>query len=71
VVKKLEGKFREYAANIVDTALEKGTFNFVTDMAHAMPMEALDDVLRVPRESMHKCACLGRLLLSFERCTDF
>jgi cholest-4-en-3-one 26-monooxygenase len=54
VVKKLEGKFREYAANIVDTALEKGTFNFVTDMTHAMPMEALGDVLGVPREDRPK-----------------
>jgi cholest-4-en-3-one 26-monooxygenase len=54
VVKKLEGKCREYAANNVDTALEKGTFNFVTDMAHAMPMEALGDVLGVPREDRPK-----------------
>jgi cholest-4-en-3-one 26-monooxygenase len=49
MVKKLEEKFREYAVNIVDTALEKGTFNFVTDIGHAMPMEALGDVLGVPR----------------------
>lgn len=48
MVKKLEDKFREYAVNIVDAALEKGTFNFVTDIGHAMPMEALGDVLGVP-----------------------
>jgi cholest-4-en-3-one 26-monooxygenase len=48
MVKKLEEKFREYAVNIVDAALEKGTFNFVTDIGHAMPMEALGDVLGVP-----------------------
>ena len=47
--KKLEEKFRGYAANIVDAALEKGTFNFVTDIGHTMPMEALGDVLGVPR----------------------
>src|ERR1700756_5704386 len=49
MVKHLEGKFREYAVNIVDAALEKGTFNFVTDIGHTMPMEALGDVLGVPR----------------------
>jgi cholest-4-en-3-one 26-monooxygenase len=48
MVKKLEEKFRGYAVNIVDAALEKGTFNFVTDVAHTMPMEALGDVLGVP-----------------------
>jgi cholest-4-en-3-one 26-monooxygenase len=48
MVKKLEEKFRDYAVNIVDSALEKGTFNFVTDIGHAMPMEALGDVLGVP-----------------------
>lgn len=48
VVRKLEEKFRQYAVNIVDGALEKGTFNFVTDIGHAMPMEALGDVLGVP-----------------------
>lgn len=48
MVQKLEEKFREYAVTIVDAALEKGTFNFVTDIGHAMPMEALGDVLGVP-----------------------
>jgi cholest-4-en-3-one 26-monooxygenase len=48
MVKKLEEKFRGYAVNIVDAALEKGTFNFVTDIGHSMPMEALGDVLGVP-----------------------
>lgn len=53
-VKRLEEKFREYAVSIVDTALEKGTFNFVNDIGHAMPMEALGDVLGVPKEDRHK-----------------
>ena len=50
MVKHLEDKFREYAVHIVDAALEKGTMNFVTDIGHKMPMEALGDVLGVPRE---------------------
>jgi cholest-4-en-3-one 26-monooxygenase len=48
MVTKLEEKFRGYAVNIVDAALEKGTFNFVTDIGHTMPMEALGDMLGVP-----------------------
>jgi cholest-4-en-3-one 26-monooxygenase len=54
MVKHLEEKFREYAVDIVDAALEKGTFNFVTDIGHAMPMEALGDVLGVPRADRAK-----------------
>ena len=49
MVRQLEDKFRGYAVNIVDAALEKGTFNFVTDVGHTMQMEALGDVLGVPR----------------------
>jgi cholest-4-en-3-one 26-monooxygenase len=48
MVTKLEEKFRGYAVNIVDAAMEKGTFNFVTDIGHTMPMEALGDMLGVP-----------------------
>lgn len=47
-VRKLEDKFRQYAKDVVDDALEKGTFNFVQTIAHNMPMEALGDVLGVP-----------------------
>ncbi len=52
--KTLEAKFRGYAASIVDAALEKGTVNFVTDIANTMPMEALGDVLGVPRADRAK-----------------
>ncbi|KQY58251.1 Linalool 8-monooxygenase [Aeromicrobium sp. Root495] len=48
VVAKLEEKFREYAVTIIDEALDKREFNFVQDIGHAMPMEALGDVLGVP-----------------------
>jgi cholest-4-en-3-one 26-monooxygenase len=54
MVRHLEDKFREYAVTIVDAALEKGTFNFVTDIGHTMPMEALGDVLGVPRKDRPK-----------------
>ncbi|WP_067671457.1 cytochrome P450 [Nocardia miyunensis] len=54
MVKKLEEKFRAYAVEIVDRALEKGTFNFVHDIGHAMPMQALGDVLGVPEADRAK-----------------
>jgi cytochrome P450 len=46
----LEERFRGYAREVVDHALELGTFNFVTEVAHLMPMQALGDVLGVPEE---------------------
>ncbi|MFE9975645.1 cytochrome P450 [Streptomyces hirsutus] len=48
VVKKLEDRFRGYARSIVDRALERGTFDFARDVAAAMPIQALGDVLGVP-----------------------
>jgi cholest-4-en-3-one 26-monooxygenase len=54
VVPRFAEKFREYAVSIVDKAIEKGTFNFVHDVAHLMPMEALGDVLGVPKEDREK-----------------
>lgn len=55
VFEKLEGKFRGYAREVVDAALAKGEpFNFVDDIAHVMPMQALGDVLGVPEPDRPK-----------------
>jgi cholest-4-en-3-one 26-monooxygenase len=55
VVKNLEPRFRTYARNVVDAALAKdGAFNFIEVVAHAMPMEALGDVLGIPPEDRPK-----------------
>lgn len=54
VVQKLEEKFRGYAGRVVDAALAKGTFDFVTDVAHEMPVQALGDILGVPEEDRPK-----------------
>lgn len=48
VVQRLAEKFQQYAEQVVTEALKVGTFNFVHDIAHMMPMEALGDVLGVP-----------------------
>jgi cholest-4-en-3-one 26-monooxygenase len=47
-VRRLAGRLREYAAAIVDAAVRKGTFDFVQDIAHTMPVQALGDLLGVP-----------------------
>lgn len=54
VVRKLEEKFRGYARTVVGEALEKGTFDFVEDVAHTMPVQALGDVLGIPEADRDK-----------------
>lgn len=45
---KLEERFRRYAVDVVEAALEKGQFDFIEEIAHTMPMQALGDVLGIP-----------------------
>ena len=55
VVKSLEQRFRVYAKRVVDDALARdGAFNFIEVVAHAMPMEALGDVLGIPPDDRPK-----------------
>ena len=53
--KRLEEKFREYARDVVNAALAKGEpFDFIDEIAHVMPMQALGDVLGVPQDDRPK-----------------
>jgi cholest-4-en-3-one 26-monooxygenase len=54
VVAKLEEKFRGYASSVVDAALEKGSFDFVEEVAHTMPVQALGDILGIPEPDRPK-----------------
>ena len=48
-VQQLEVTFRDYARKVIDHALEHdGPFDFVSEIAHVMPMRALGEVLGVP-----------------------
>jgi cholest-4-en-3-one 26-monooxygenase len=48
-VAALEERFRVYAKTVVDDALaQEGPFNFIEVVAHAMPLQALGDVLGIP-----------------------
>jgi cholest-4-en-3-one 26-monooxygenase len=50
-VAALEERFRVYAKRVVDDALaQDGPFNFIEVVAHAMPQEALGDVLGIPEQ---------------------
>jgi cholest-4-en-3-one 26-monooxygenase len=54
-LKNLEPRFRQYAKTVIDDALaQDGPFDFIEIVAHAMPMEALGDVLGVPKEDRPK-----------------
>jgi len=54
-VAALADRFRGYAKTVVDNALaQEGPFNFIEVVAHAMPQEALGDVLGVPVEDRPK-----------------
>lgn len=49
-LKRLEPHFRALAAELVDRAVTRGTFDFIPDIAHALPSSAIGDVLGVPEE---------------------
>lgn len=53
-LERLEPEFRELAGNLVDQAIAKGTFDFMPDIAHALPSTAIGDVLGVPEADRAK-----------------
>jgi cholest-4-en-3-one 26-monooxygenase len=53
-VARLEDALRERANTIVLTALEKGTGDFVTDIACELPLQAIADLVGFPQEDRKK-----------------
>src|SRR5262249_41613871 len=56
-LKRLEARFREIAVELVERAIEKGTFDFIEEIAHPLPTTAISEVLGVPekdREQFYK-----------------
>jgi cholest-4-en-3-one 26-monooxygenase len=53
-VRSLDGHFREVTARILDSALQAGTFDFVTEVAAELPLIAIAELLGVPVEDRHK-----------------
>jgi cytochrome P450 len=48
MVGRLEEQARRWASSIVDRALERGTSNFVTDVAYQLPMHMIADIVGIP-----------------------
>jgi cytochrome P450 len=48
MVKQLELQIRRWAESIVDQALERGTCDFVTDIAYKLPMHVIADIVGIP-----------------------
>jgi cytochrome P450 len=53
MVGRLEEQMRRWAATIVNDALERGTCNFVQDVAYQLPMHMIADVVGIPVEDRH------------------
>lgn len=53
-IARLEERLRMLTANIVDRAIEQGEGNFVTDIAAELPLEAIAELMGVPREDREK-----------------
>ena len=50
MVGRLEEQTRRWAVSIVDEALERGTCNFVADIAYQLPMHMIADIVGIPVE---------------------
>jgi cytochrome P450 len=50
MVGRLEEQARHWAVKIVDRALERGTCNFVQDVAYQLPMHMIADIVGIPVE---------------------
>ena len=53
-INDLREVLRERAAKIVATALERGTGDFVTDVACELPLQAIAELIGVPQDDRHK-----------------
>ncbi|MGY8804448.1 MAG: steroid C27-monooxygenase, partial [bacterium] len=50
MTKRLEEQARQWAVKIVDDALEKGSVEFVQEVAYQLPMHMIADILGIPQE---------------------
>jgi cholest-4-en-3-one 26-monooxygenase len=54
MIRALEGHYRDVTRTIIDRAKEKGTFDFVTEVAAELPLVAIAELLGVPVEDRRK-----------------
>lgn len=49
-VRSLRAGFQEYATELVDSLLERGSFDLIKDMAEVFPLRVFGDAVGIPRE---------------------
>jgi cholest-4-en-3-one 26-monooxygenase len=54
MVSELESTMRKRATEIVDRIADRGTCDFVTDVASELPLQVIADLMGVPQEDRHK-----------------
>ena len=53
-IELLDGWLRDRAAGLVDTALERGTVDFVVDVAAELPLQTIAELMGVPQSDRHQ-----------------
>jgi len=53
IVNELEQKIHQATDSIIDTVIEKGQADFVTDIAAELPLQVIADLLGVPQDDRH------------------
>jgi cholest-4-en-3-one 26-monooxygenase len=65
-IRNLEGRLQEFADDIVDRALAKGTGDFVTDVAAELPPLAICELVGVPAEQRQAVFELSNRMVGFD-----
>lgn len=66
MIEKLEPHIRDLAATIVDDIVEKGTCDFVADVAALLPMRTIMEIVGVPEEDQPEVFELSNKLVGFD-----
>lgn len=65
-LRELESDLSARASSIVDAALDKGSCDFLVDVAVELPMQAMAGLLGVPQQDRHKLVDWADEILDFE-----
>jgi cholest-4-en-3-one 26-monooxygenase len=66
MIEKLEPHIRDLAATIVDDIVEKGSCDFVADVAALLPMRTIMEIVGVPEEDQPEIFELSNKLVGFD-----
>ena len=65
-INNLRDRLADRAANIVATAIESGTGDFVTDVACELPLQAIADLIGVPQEDRKKIFEWSNIMVGYD-----